>query len=45
MNHRPAVASRPMTVDTFSNPVYAGSFADPFVLLHGGWYSAFGTDT
>lgn len=30
---------------TYVNPVYPGSFADPFVLRHDGWYYAFGTDT
>jgi beta-xylosidase len=29
---------------TFTNPVYPGSFADPFVLRHDGWYYAYGTD-
>jgi beta-xylosidase len=28
---------------TFTNPVYAGYFADPFVLAHGGRYYAYGT--
>ena len=28
---------------TFSNPVYPGYFADPFVLQHGGCYYAYGT--
>ena len=28
---------------TFSNPVYHGYFADPFVLEHGGRYYAYGT--
>ena len=28
---------------TFSNPVYPGYFADPFVLEHGGRYYAYGT--
>jgi beta-xylosidase len=34
-------------VDTaqFTNPVFPGSFADPFVLRHGDWYYAYGTDT
>ncbi len=30
---------------SYVNPVYPGSFADPFVLRHDGWYYAFGTDT
>ena len=34
-----------MTADTYTNPVYPGSFADPFVLRHEGWYYAYGTDT
>jgi beta-xylosidase len=35
-----------MTHDaTFTNPVHLGSFADPFVLDHDGWYYAYGTDT
>jgi beta-xylosidase len=29
----------------FRNPVYPGSFADPFVLRHGDTYYAYGTDT
>jgi beta-xylosidase len=29
---------------TYTNPVYPGSFADPFVLQHDGWYYAYGTD-
>jgi beta-xylosidase len=29
----------------YTNPVHPGSFADPFVLAHGGWYYAYGTDT
>lgn len=28
---------------TFTNPVYPGTFADPFVLSHDGRYHAFGT--
>src|SRR5688572_11451312 len=28
---------------TYTNPVYAGSMPDPFVLLHQGTYYAFGT--
>lgn len=31
--------------DTFSNPVYARYFADPFVLRHGDDYYAYGTST
>lgn len=30
---------------TYINPVYPGSFADPFVLRHGDWYYAYGTDS
>ena len=30
---------------TYINPVYPGSFADPFVLRHGDWYDAYGTDS
>lgn len=29
---------------TFTNPVYPGPFADPFVLRHDGWYYAYGTN-
>lgn len=29
---------------TYTNPVYPGSFADPFVLRHGDWYYAYGTN-
>jgi GH43 family beta-xylosidase len=29
----------------YTNPVHPGSFADPFVLEHDGWYYAYGTDT
>jgi beta-xylosidase len=29
---------------TFTNPVYPGTFADPFVLRHGGRYYAYGTN-
>jgi beta-xylosidase len=34
-----------MADSTYTNPVYPGSFADPFVLHHDGWYYAYGTDT
>jgi beta-xylosidase len=33
-----------MTDATYTNPVHAESFADPFVLRHDGWYYAYGTD-
>src|SRR3954454_23867516 len=29
---------------TYTNPVYPGPFADPFVLAHEGWYYAYGTN-
>ncbi len=32
------------TPETFRNPVHPGTFADPFVLRHGNWYYAYGTD-
>lgn len=32
-----------MSQRTYTNPVYAGYFADPFVLEHGGVYYAYGT--
>ncbi len=35
---RPAVGAK-----TYTNPVYAGSMPDPFVLRHQGVYYAFGT--
>jgi beta-xylosidase len=36
---------RPMVDDrTYTNPVYPGYFADPFVLFHEGTYYAYGTD-
>lgn len=37
---RAAVLSAP---ETYTNPVYAGSMPDPFVLRHRGGYYAFGT--
>jgi beta-xylosidase len=32
-------------IPTYVNPVYPGSFADPFVLRHEDWYYAYGTDS
>ena len=37
------VAPNPRAPKTYTNPVYAGSMPDPFVLRHGGRYYAFGT--
>ena len=34
---------RPRAPKTYTNPVYAGSMPDPFVLRHRGVYHAFGT--
>ena len=38
-----AFASPAAQPRTYTNPVYAGSMPDPFVLRHGGLYYAFGT--
>jgi arabinan endo-1,5-alpha-L-arabinosidase len=33
-----------MSSDTYRNPVYPATFADPFVLRHGEWFYAYGTN-
>jgi GH43 family beta-xylosidase len=38
-----AIPFRRQSPETYTNPVYAGSMPDPFVLLHQGTYFAFGT--